>query len=230
MSAGVRISGAAVLEYLHSRGRWLRWSDWALGRRYLPARLGDHSTPVFVVAYSFRAAPAARKVLLAIDHDWMAVPQACRDQYEEVLEKAPEMMVIQLRRSNPCGCLGHRHPLVRERAFAEPHDALGGVTVGEMDLAYESIESWLALPLSDTAMDTRFMEGSRLEEFRRNQLRLKLLSIILHETHHLVSPHQPESSIRQQSLAFYHDAIASYVENAIATLSLTIDRSFYRFG
>jgi hypothetical protein len=36
--------------------------------------------------------------------------------------------------------------------------------------------------------------------------------------------------VRQRSLGFYHDALASYVENAMATLSFTIDRSFSRLG
>jgi hypothetical protein len=230
MSSEVQISAAAVLDYLHSRRRWLRWRDWAAGRRYLPTRLGQRSTPVFVIAHSFRDARTARQVSLAVEHGWMTVPELCRAEYEEVLDRAPEIMVVQLRRNNSCGCLGHRHPVVREDPFAEPHDALGGVAVGEMDLAYKLVETWLALPLSDTALDALFIEGSRQEEFRKNQFRLKLLSIILHETHHLVSPHEAESAIRQRSLAFYHDALAAYVEAATATLSLTIDRSFYRFG
>ncbi|MDE3178174.1 MAG: hypothetical protein KGM47_00830, partial [Acidobacteriota bacterium] len=99
---------------------------------------------------------------------------------------------------------------------------------GEIDVAYRSIKPWPALPLSDTALDAKFFEGTRLEEFRKKQFRLKMLSIILHETHHLVAPHEPEGKIRQQSLAFYHDSLAGYVESATATLSLTLDRSFHR--
>ena len=73
------------------------------------------------------------------------------------------------------------------------------------------------------------MKG-RLEEFRQRQFRLRLLSILLHETHHLVWPREPESAVREKSLAFYRDSLASYVEKAVGTLSLTIDRSFSRFG
>jgi hypothetical protein len=230
MNSEIRISPSAVTDYLQSRRRWLRWRDWAAGRRYLPTRLADRATPVFVVAHSFRDARTARQVSLAIEQSWVMAPEICREDYEDVLGSAPDIMVIQLRRTNRCGCLGHRHPLVWEAPFAQPHDALGGVAVGEMDLAYKPVEMWLALPLSDTALDSQFVEGSRLEEFRRNRLRLKLLSVILHETHHLVSPRQPESSIRQQSLRFYHDALSAYVESAAATLCFTIDRSFHRFG
>jgi hypothetical protein len=229
MTSEPRVSPAAVLDYLHSRSRTLRWKDWLIGRRYLPTRLCDCSTPVFVIAHSFRDARTARQVSLALEHDWMTVPEACRERYDEVLFRAPEIMVIQLRRKNVCGCLGHRHPVVRERPFAESHDALGGAAVGEMDLAYKPVGNWQALPLTDTALDTKFREGSRLEDFRKRQFRLKLLSVVLHETHHLVSPREPESAIRERSVTFYHDALAAYVDAAMATLSLTIDRSFHRF-
>ena len=50
------------------------------------------------------------------------------------------------------------------------------------------VETWQALPLSDTALDTKFLDGSRQVEFRGKQFRLKLLSILLHEINHLVSP------------------------------------------
>jgi len=99
-----------------------------------------------------------------------------------------------------------------------------------MDIAYQRVETWQALPLSDTALDTKFLDGSRQVEFRGKQFRLKLLSILLHEINHLVSPREPENSVRKRSLTFYHDSLGHYVDDAIATLSLTIDRSFSRFG
>jgi hypothetical protein len=87
----------------------------------------------------------------------------------------------------------------------------------------------VALPLTDIALDTQFVAGSRLREFQAKRLRLQLLSILLHEINHMVRSHEPETSIRERSLAFYRDALAHYVENAKASLSLTIDRSFSRF-
>jgi len=45
----------------------------------------------------------------------------------------------------------------------------------------------------------------------------------------MVRTQEPETSIRERSLRFYHDSLAHYVENAKASLSLTIDRSFSRF-
>ena len=138
------------------------------------------------------------------------------------------MVVIDLRRTNRCGCLGHRHPLVREKAFADPHESLGGQAAGEIDVAWQRVEAWPALPLEETALDARFFEGTRLNEFRARQFRLRLLSVFLHETNHLALPHEPEESVRERSLTFYRDALHSYVEEACAMLSFTIDRSFSR--
>jgi len=219
---------ASVQRYLRSRPRRVRWQEWALGRRYLVARFEDCSGPIVIVAHSFRDAGVAGQIARAIREDWKLVPGRCRESYHEILSKAPDLVIVQLRRKNLCGCLGHRHVVVREAPFREPHEALGGGSVGEMDIAYQRVATWPALPLSDTALDAKFLEGSRQAEFRAEQFRLKLLSILLHETTHLVLPEESEPSVREKSLAFYHDALASYVENSIGTLSLTIDRSFSR--
>jgi len=158
----------------------------------------------------------------------MEVPDYCREKYDEILFRSPQIVVVQHHRTNVCGCLGHRHVAVRETPFAMPHDAFGGEHAGEMDIAFKRVLTWQALPLSDTALDSKFLQGSRLKEFHAKQFRLKLLSIMLHETNHLVAPKEPETSIRERSLNFYHDALAAYAENAVATLSFTIDRSFSR--
>lgn len=206
----------------------MRWSEWVAGRRYSLARFEDRPRPLVVVAHSFRDASVARRITLAVEQDWKLVPSQCREAYNEILFKAPDLVIVQLRRRNLCGCLGHRHVIVKEGPFREPHEALGGASVGEMDIAYQRVETWLALPLSDTALDAKFLEGSRQVEFRAEQFRLKLLSILLHETNHLVYSQESEKSVRERSLAFYRDALASYVENSVMTLSLTIDRSFSR--
>lgn len=230
MDSEQAIPSAAILEYLHSRPRWIRWRQWASGRRYLLTRYGDRRRPLLVIAHSFRDARIARQMSLSLEQDWLDAPEACREAYDEILITSPGFVIIQLRQNNLCGCLGHRHPYVKEPPFAEAHDVFAGVSLGEMDIAYKRVEPWQALPLSDTALDAKFLEGSRLEEFQKKRFRLKLLSIILHETHHLVAPHEPEKEIRERSIAFYRDALASYVESVVASLSLTIDRSFSRLG
>lgn len=230
MSASPAISAAAVRDYLHSRARRLRWTECLAGRRYLIAHYSDRARPLMVIAHSFRDASMARQTALCLEQDWMETPAACREGYENVLLNAPSIIILQLRRRNLCGCLGHRHPYVREAPFAETHDAFRGASLGEMDLAYQRVEPWQALPLSDGALDAKFLEGSRLREFHKKQFRLKMLSIILHETHHLTAPDKPEKDIRERSVSFYRDALAAYVETALASLSLTIDRSFSRLS
>jgi len=219
----------AVKAYLESRPPWIRWREWLMGRRYALAAFPDRPKPLVVVAHSRRDSIKAQEMVRAIEQGWAEAPQQCRDGYEEILKDAPKLVIIQFRRTNICGCLGHRHVVVKEQPFAEPHDALGGDPAGELDIAYQRVESWLALPLSDIALDAQFVAGSRLSEFHAERLRLQFLSILLHEINHMVRAQEPEASVRERSLAFYRDALAQYVEDARASLSLTIDRSFSRF-
>jgi hypothetical protein len=220
----------AIESYLTSRPRAARWLEWLAGRRYRLAAFPDRPRPVVVVAHRYRDPARAEQVAHAVEHDWAETPAQCRQPYEEILEQAPDLIVVQLRRKNLCGCLGHRHVLVKEAPFSEPHDAFGDAAVGEMDIAFDRVESWLAQPIMDTALDTQFIAGSRLEEFHNQQLRFRLLSIMLHEIHHMVAPKAPESVVRGQSLTFYREALGNYVEIARASLSFTIDRSFSRLG
>lgn len=227
------LSPAAIANYLRSRRRWLRWRDWTAGRRYRLAQFqadpDARRGPLVVTAHSFRDSQVARQIARAVEQDWPLVPARCREAYDEILFRAPDLVVVQLRRRNLCGCLAHRHVFVREAPFSDTHEAFAGAAVGEMDIAYQHVERWIALPLTDTAFDTKFLEGSRQEEFRAQQFRLKLLSIVLHETNHLVFPQEAENSVRERSMAFYREALAHYVADAVASLSLTIDRSFSRF-
>lgn len=220
----------AVERYLASRPRAARWIEFVARRRYRVATFPDRPLPVYVIAQRGRHPSRIEQIAHALEHDWAETPPQCRESYDEILRQAPGLIVIQLRRRNVCGCLGHRHVIVKEIPFSEPHDAFGGAAIGEMDIAYDRVESWLAQPLMDTALDTQFIAGSRLEEFHAQQLRYRLLSIVLHETHHMVAPQAAEGVVRGRSLAFYREALGHYVENARATLSLTIDRSFSRLG
>jgi hypothetical protein len=223
----------AIKEYLASRPARVRWLEWLRGRRYRVAqvaRLGEEARSLLavVIAYQRRDSSAAQQLAVAMESDWSTVPGSCRQGYETILDCAPGLVIVDLRRTNRCRCLGHRHPLVREEPFREAHESLGSVLAGELDIAWQRVASWPALPLEETALDARFFEGSRLEEFRARQFRLRLLSVFLHETNHLAFPHEPEDSVRARSLTFYRDALHSYVEETCATLSFTIDRSFSR--
>lgn len=231
---------ASVVRYLESRPASVRWPEWLRGRRYRITRLGEGfrndesrnfaspSRPLVVIAHPWGDREVAARAARALGEDWALAPPACQEAYSAILARAPQIVVIDLRRHNRCGCLGHRHPVVREAPFAEPHEALGGGSVGEVDIAWKRVQSWPALPLQETALDARFFVGTRLDEFRQRQFRLRLLSVFLHETHHLVNPEAPEEAVRERSLAFYRDALASYAEETCATLAFTIDRSFSR--
>lgn len=221
---------ASLETYLSARPRWVRWREWLSGRRYRMAQFGDRPRPLAVIAHSARDAARARELAVTIEQEWVMAPAACREAYDEILFKAPALVVVQLRRLNVCGCLGHRHVLVKEAPFAEPHEALGSSAAGELDLAFDRIATWAALPLSDTALDARIEARGRLEDFRVRQFRLRALSVLLHEINHLVFPREPESVVRERSLAFYRDALAGYVESTAGTLSFTLDRSSSHFG
>lgn len=220
-----------IESYLNSRAKLARVLEWLRGRRYLVTELtrepGTRPLAV-VIAHQRRDAMHARRTALAFKQDWPVVPPSCREAYEAVLAGSPELVVLQLRRQNRCRCLGHRHPVVREEPFTVAHEAFGGATVGEIDIAWQRVEAWPALPLEETALDARFFEGSRLNEFHERQSRLRLLSVFLHETNHLVNPQEPEESVRARSVGFYRDALSHYVEETCATMSFTIDRSFSR--
>jgi hypothetical protein len=230
MESATPPTSTAIETYLRTLPRRIRWRLWLAGRRYLTIRFLDREKPLIVIAHSFRDAGRAAQLAVAVEQDWFLAPAISRAAYEEILSRAPGLVIVQLRRKNLCGCLGHRHVLVSEVPFVEAHEVFRGAGAGEMDVAYDRIATWAALPISDGALDARFAAGSRQEEFRAEQFRLRVLSVLLHEINHLVFPQEPESSVRERSLAFYREALASYVENTVATMSFTIDRSFSRFG
>ena len=144
---------AAILNHLRSRHRIIRWREWLSGRRYRLAPLSDRSRPLYVIAYRVGDKGRAAEVARAIQRDWIESPAHCREAYDEILFRAPQLVVIQLHRKNVRGCLGHRHVAVRETPFATPHDAFGGEHDREMDIAYQQFLTWQALLLSDSALD-----------------------------------------------------------------------------
>ena len=204
-----------------------RLGNWLGGRRFLLAHPAARSEKLVIVAHSVRDSEVASEILVAWEKDWFETPAACRKDYEDILAGMPEVVVVQLRRDNICGCLGHRHLRVHERTFRH----LNGFTpsgVGEVDIAHGRIADWEPWPLMNTAFDSRLLPGSRLEEFRQRQFRLRLLSVMLHETNHLVRTREPETSVHARSVNFYREALASYFESSSDTLSFTLDRSFSR--
>ena len=216
---------ASVKAYLAGRPFALRALDVLRRRCYLISRLVGRPAPVVVIAHRWSDRSAAHRVAHSLEHDWMEAPESSRAPYDQILLRAPDLVVLQLRRKNVCGCLGHRHILVRESPFAAPHEIFGAAAIGEMDIAFEQIDAWHPLPLSDTAIDVKFLSGSRQREFHERQFRLKVLSVFMHELNHLVFPPEPEASVLGRSLEFYREALESYAARALSTVSLTLDRS-----
>ena len=229
---GTRQLFVTVERFLRSLPAHRRVLDWLRGRRYLLAKLPTRQETPLVVAHSVRDSGVAAEIRLALEHDWPATPPDCRKVYEDILAAVPGVVVVQLRRDNVCGCLGHRHMRVNERLFSEHFNGfdLRGQQVGEVDIAHERIAAWEPWPLTNTALDSKFLPGSRLDEFRRRQFRLRLLSVVLHEANHLARPSEPESQVHARSTNFYREALASYFDSSFDTLSFTLDRSYSRLG
>src|SRR3990172_8067665 len=97
------VSAAAIEGYLRSRSCWVRWREWASGRRYRVARFADRPAPLVVLAHSFRDHTVAFEIALAVEQEWAEVPAPCRESYDEILLKTPGLVVVQLRRKNVCG-------------------------------------------------------------------------------------------------------------------------------
>ena len=231
---GTRQLFATVERFLRSLPTRRRYLDWLRGRRYLQAKLPTKQETPLVVAHSVRDSAVAAEIRLALEHDWLEAPPDCRMVYEDILAATPGVVVVQLRRDNICGCLGHRHMGVSERLFSEHFNNGGfdfrGQQVGEVDIAHQRIAAWEPWPLANMAFDSRFVAGSRLDDFRRRQFRLRLLSVVLHETNHLARPSEPESEVHARSTNFYREALASYFDSSFDTLSFTLDRSHSRLG
>src|SRR4029077_4245071 len=123
--------------YIDSRPAVLRWRDRLIGRRYqlawFPARAGASADtrpgPVVVIAHSFLDATPAYRIAATVEQDWPQIPANYSLAYDEILQLAPQIIVVQLRKTNLCGCLAHRHLFVREPAFTEAHESLGNATV-----------------------------------------------------------------------------------------------------
>lgn len=113
MERELSVMGNAVKAYLHSRPFLVRWREKLVGRQYTFAAFPDPVKPLVVVAHSRRDSVKALEMVRAVERDWAEVPQHCRDAYEEILRDSPKLVIIQFCRTNICGCLGHRHMVVR---------------------------------------------------------------------------------------------------------------------
>ncbi|MBI4463364.1 MAG: hypothetical protein HY647_01555 [Acidobacteria bacterium] len=163
--------------------------------------------PLVLISYARADWEGAERLRAALEETWLTLPEFFRQQYTAILKSAPPLVVVLLRRRNICACLGHHHPPGTESRLTRRLRSLSGVRTGELDLAYEAIRNWEPLPLSHLALPPE----ADTEEMTSFQWQLALLSIFLHEVHHLVSPQEAEAVVRQRSQKFYTDTLAHFV-------------------
>jgi len=185
---------------LWSLYRWLRGSEQLLLRP-------TAELPLVLITYGRGDTDGVERFREALEEIWPALPDSFRERYTAILKHAPPLIVVQLRARNICTCLGHHHPPGTESRITRRFRNLSGVATGEIDLAFEAIRDWEPLPLSHLALPAE----ADTQEMRLFQWRLALLSVFLHEIHHLVRPREPEHEVRQKSQTFYVDALAHFV-------------------
>jgi len=167
--------------------------------------------PLVLIAHSRRERAPAAELRGALEETWLTIPAEIRRHYDAVLKQVPPIVVVILRRRNPCGCLGHHHHPGTETRIARKLRALGGVPVGELDLAFQAIREWQPLPLSDLAIEPAVGAADR-EELEVFRYRLGLLDVFLHELHHYAAPQEPEHAVREHSQRFYSSVFDAFVQ------------------
>lgn len=180
--------------------RWLRGSEQILVR---PA----DALPLVLISYVRSDRNGMEQFKESIAETWPSLPERYRHRYRDVLERTPSFVVVLLRRKNICTCLGHHHPPGTESRVTRRLRGLSGVRTGELDLAYEAIREWEPQPLSHLALPIE--PGN--PELDRFQYQLAMLTVFLHELHHLVAPSESEFAVRSRSQKFYDDLLAHFI-------------------
>ena len=166
--------------------------------------------PLVTIAFPRGEKHGALELKAALEETWRTIPVEVRQHYQDVLREMPPMVVVDLRRRNLCGCLGHFHRPGTESALARRLRSLSGIEVGELDLAWEAIRDWQPAPLAQTAASELAGPGAE-EELTLFRFRVALLDVFLHELHHMASPDTAEGEIRGHSGLFYERALSAFV-------------------
>lgn len=180
--------------------RWLRGSEQILVR---PAA----DLPLVLISYARGDREGMGRFRQCVEETWLTLPERYRSRYREVLEQTPPFVVVLLRRKNICACLGHHHPPGTESRLTRRLRGMSGVRTGELDLAYEAIREWEPQPLSHLALPID-PDHAELRDF---QWHLAMLTVFLHELHHLVAPQESEFAVRSRSQKFYDDLLAHFI-------------------
>ncbi|MFB3779609.1 MAG: hypothetical protein ACE141_18465 [Bryobacteraceae bacterium] len=193
---------------LHPPGLIRRLIEQVRGREQRMVRAGD-DLPILLLSFPRGKHAAAEALETAWTHLLRALKPETLAPYADVLRALPAMVVVVLRPSNVCGCLGHHHPPGTESRLTRRLQGDLGRAVGEIDLAYESIRAWEPQPLSSLAASGM---GGRLAALR---FQAALLSVLLHELEHLARGGEGEHTVRTRSNRFY----ATVMEELVASES-----------
>ena len=165
--------------------------------------------PLVLARYPRGRATLVEALRAATTQTFPKLPEALRALYRDALSIATPVVIADLRRRNVCDCLGHHHPPASHSGFARAFAQETGRTVGEIDLAVDSIRDWKPLPLSGLAAEAWVPECDRISqtEFAQARFHSALLAVFLHELEHLAFPERPEHQVRERSNTFYVDAL-----------------------
>ncbi|MCW5978385.1 MAG: hypothetical protein KIT09_09925 [Bryobacteraceae bacterium] len=189
----------------HPPGLLQRLSERIRGREQLLVR-PTSGIPLLLVTYPRGREMVARQLESAYTRTLSTLPRELTEPYASVLEALPPIAVVLLRPRNACTCLGHFHPAGTESRLTLRLAGDLGSPVAEIDLAYESIREWDPNPISSLAAGNL---GSRLADLR---FEAALLSVLLHELHHLAAPEEAEREIREASNNFYAGVVQEFVK------------------
>jgi hypothetical protein len=195
-------------ERAHAAGLMGQLLGRVLGKGQALISAGDEM-PLVLARYPRGRAGLVDSLRYAVRRTFPALPGPIRSLYNDVLARATPVVIADLRRRNPCTCLGHHHLPGSHSGFARAFAAETGRPVGEIDLAVDAIREWKPLPLSGLAVEAWVPEcdpDSRAE-FSEARFHAALLSVFLHELEHLAFPDRSEQQVRERSNAFYVNAL-----------------------
>jgi len=166
---------------------------------------GGQDLPLLLLSFPRGSLPVAREIEAACTHTLPRLRAETRAAYQRVFASLPTLIVVLLRPSNPCGCLGHHHPRGTESRLTKRLASDLGSSVAEIDLAYQDIQKWQPQPISSLAA------GELGERLTSIHFQAALLAVLLHELEHLALPNNPEQEIRARSNWFYTTAMQELV-------------------
>jgi hypothetical protein len=193
---------------VHPPGTLDRLIDRLRGRDQLLIRAGD-DLPLLLVSFPRGNLSAAREIETAYTHMLRSLRPDVLAPYKRLFAVLPHMVVVLLRATNPCGCLGHHHPRGSESRITRRLAADLGCPISEIDLAFEEIRNWRPQPLSALAT------GELHESVRGIHFQVAILAVLLHELEHLAFPEESEKEVRARSNQFYSQAMEELVSEEL---------------